>query len=115
MRVTLNVNSTLLNDFYKTCDYLHKVKRQNCFYNKSSAFQYIIKEFNQDVEDVGLNIAYNSLEPYNDKIKKDFELGISIDDYYYKKFHKNFTHLETSFPKLIRLLMWNLILNTKIE
>jgi hypothetical protein len=114
IKITLNINEELLKDFYKCCDYLHKSKRKNCFYNYSSSFQYIIKCFNKDMLNNLINI--NSLNDFKlPKMKQNKEIGICIDRYDYNPFIKYCNKLNYKRSKLIRILINKLIKETMIE
>lgn len=109
---TLNVNSSILNDFYKTCEYLHNSHRQNCFYNKSSAFRYIINLFNENMKNQ--NISKSDLLKYHSRTKKDKEIGISVLDYEYRPFFQNCNQLKIHRNDMIRILMVKLIEDNKL-
>jgi hypothetical protein len=114
VKITLNINEELLKDFYKCCDYLHTVKRKNCFYNSSSAFQYIIKCFNKDISNNLISkIDLNKFEIY--KMKQNTEIGICVDKHDYEPFIKHCKNLNYKRSKLIRMLINKLIKETIIE
>lgn len=116
-KVTLDINSSVLNDFYKTCEYLHKVHRLNCFYNKSVAFQYVIKQFNKQFENQSvLNINNNILKYNIESIKKDKQVGFCIDERDYNLFIRNCNRINAKKRPLLRSLINRTVkLHNKIE
>lgn len=113
IRWTLSVNSNSLIEFYKICEYLHKEHHQNCFYNKSATFRYVIRKFNDNMKLDG--ISKNELLQYHNKQKKNKEIGISLFDYEYNPFLENCKNLKVSRNDMIRILMEKLIEDNKIN
>ena len=113
--ITLRVNSDQYNQFNKTCEYLHNIKRQNCYYDKSAPFSYIIKFFNREFNNHSKSYWINQIKSYNSKVKKDFQLNFSLKDYEYNQFNENCTKLGIKRSVVIRSLMQRLIEETQIE
>jgi hypothetical protein len=108
--ITIDVNSNIFEEFFKTCEYLHKIKRLNCFYDKSIPFQFIINNFNEDYKNDLISIE--NLQIYNtEHIKKDIQIGFSIDKGDYQLFCTNAKNLHIKPRPLIRILMYKTIKN----
>lgn len=113
--IVVRVNGGIYNNFMNTCEYLNKVYRLNCFYDKSAPFKYTIKTFNNEFKEMPLYAWRGQLADYNSKLKKNKLISIWLTQQQYIVFMNNCRRLKMNRATVIRCLMLKLIEETEME